>query len=165
MLDLGVSMLAQRLTFWTPLARDEAVRRLQANVDSNWRFFGDKRVVGFVGEGSFALRVRISYRNSFQTNLRGRMINEAGGTRIRCSAGVHPAVMAFMAVWFSFVALFTTVSVGAAIDGQGTLFNLIPFGMLFFGIALVAAGRRFAHDELPALIAFLEETIEATPVK
>jgi uncharacterized membrane protein (DUF485 family) len=150
----------------TPLSEREIVERLRANVDTGW-FLGDKPAQGFVSEHSFSLRRRISYRNSFQTNLRGRFIEEGIGTRIKCYAGMHPAAIAFMTIWFAFTlfgAAMSLVAMNIALNNGKSITGII-FGLALplFGVVLVATGRYFARSELATLKEFLEKTIDARP--
>lgn len=54
-------------------------------------------------------------------------------------------VIVFMCVWFGGVAIGTLAVIDSYISGQTVLdwFALIPFGMLVFGVALVAGGFWF----------------------
>jgi hypothetical protein len=145
----------------TPLSRQEIVERLRANVDTGW-FRDDKLVRGSVGEHSFSLRRRIGYRNSFQTNLRGRYVSEGSSTRIRCYVGMHPFVIAFMIFWFAVVSVGTLAVLQELAEGHaspGALF--IGLALPLFGIILVVVGRYFARKESETLTEFLEDTLDA----
>lgn len=80
----------------SPLSREECVRRLSSKTGTAW---DGTAVIGSVGETAFRLRKRISYRNSFQASLSGKLIDDRQGTRLHCSGGPHPFVTAFLAVW------------------------------------------------------------------
>jgi hypothetical protein len=147
------------------LDRAEVLRRLTAGVDSEWTFGGGKGVVGRVDEFGFRMRLRIGYRNSFQTFMFGTMKAEGRGTRIEARTGMHPFAAVFMTVWLSVVALAATIGVAGAIGAEAgdpaqALLLFVPLGMLGFGIALVGMGRWFARDERARLIAFLERTVD-----
>jgi hypothetical protein len=145
----------------SPLKRDEIVKRLTAAIDRGWAFFGSKPVVGQVDANAFRLRWRIGYRNSFQTVMFGRFVDEARGTRLACRSGMHPAVTAFMALWFAFVTPLAFVSVSALVNGASDPALFISVLMLAFGVVLVAFGRWLARDERARLIAFLEQVAQA----
>ena len=142
----------------SPLARDEIAQRLREAIDGNLSLFGSKSVIGRADRNSFNLRVRIDYRNSFQTILRGQLADDANGTRIRCRAGMAYFTVAFMTVWFSFIGIGVAAMWPPRSLDPGTI---ISMALPIFGVALVAFGRWFARQELPTLTAFLEETIEA----
>jgi hypothetical protein len=147
------------------LAPTEVLRRLEAGVDSDWAFGGGKDVVGRVAADSLRLRMRISYRNSFQTFLFGAVRADGRGTRIVARTGAHPAAAVFATLWIAVVGIGAAIAVtgviwGAPGDPALWLIVLVPVGMFAFGIALVMAGRWFARDERARLIAFLERTAE-----
>jgi hypothetical protein len=150
----------------TRLSPDECVRRLRENVDSWWMLFGKKSVIGRISETRFTGRVRISYRNSFQTCVRADIHAEAGGTFIVCRFGMSRFVIAFMAVWFG--------GVGAGFCG--VLLVLLHQGghgadawsglgvmtvMLGFGAGLVLFCRWLARDEQAILTRFLCDLLQA----
>lgn len=154
-----------RFVLASPLPRDEIVRRLREAVDSSLMIFGKKPVVGGVSSRSFWLSVRITYRNSFQTVLFGRMSDDrGGGTRIECRAGMSVFTMVFMTIWFSFVGLAVVATPFAHARPEVIWPQLVPLLMLAFGVGLVAVGRWFARNEVDELVAFLEETIDASPI-
>ena len=154
------------------LSRDEIRRKLRDSIDSEWIVFGGLSAFrGCVGDDTFRLRKRIWYNNSFQTHLRGHLLLDSRGTLIRCRAGMHPAVIAFLAVWFDGIALFATISlvsllghfaVGWPIRVTDT-FGLLAgsIAMIALGIGLVRFGRWLARDEKRQLIEFLERCVSA----
>ena len=156
--------LPSRFELTSPLSRVEVVRVLRANVDSSWKFFGEKVVVGSIGASSFSLRIRLTYRNSFQTVLSGRVMEDQGATRIRCHSGMHGFVIALLTMWFGGVlmALFALAPFVLHLDSLDLAAPLIPVGMGLLGIGLVWFGRYLARDELGTLVAFLEETLDAS---
>lgn len=134
--------------------------------------FSDRSVVGLYDRRGFQLRMNISYRNSFQTVLYGSMRASGMTTRITCTARVGTFVAAFMAIWFAAVLLMgggVAVSVVAKIVAGAPLVQNLPgiaiFAlMLLFGVGLVYSGRLWARDDEQKLIAFLEDTIDVTPL-
>jgi hypothetical protein len=147
-----------RFDLRSPLSRDEIAQRLRGAIDSNRVLFGSKSVIGWADRNSFNLRVRIDYRNSFRTILRGQLADGIDGTRIRCHAGMPYFAVAFMTVWFLFIGVGVAAIWPPRSLEPGTI---ISIALPIFGVALVAVGRWFARQELPTLIAFLEDTIEA----
>jgi hypothetical protein len=89
-------------------------------------------------------------------------VNEGTSTRIRCYAGMHPFVIAFMAFWFAVVSVGTAGVLQELAEGNPSPSSLfVGLGLPAFGIVLVAVGRYFARNEAETLIAFLEETLDA----
>lgn len=148
------------------LDRAEVLRRLQAGVDSEWTFGGAKGVVGRVDDDGFRLRMRIGYRNSFQTFMFGAVQADGRGTRIVARTGVHPFAAVFMTLWITVIGLAAAIGVAGVFQAQAddatqNLIFLVPIGMFAFGIALVGIGRWIARNERARLVAFLESAAEA----
>lgn len=156
-----------RFDLITPLSRDEVVRRLRSRIDAVWKVFGEKSIVGRVRTSSFRLNVRLTYRNSFQSFLYGRLIDENAGTRLKCVVRIHPFSLGFMILWFSLVGLSSITSISMiARDGLHASVGLglfVPFGMIAFGIGLIWFCRWLAQGEVDQLREFLEETLDAAP--
>ena len=136
----------------SPFSRSECLQRLQER--SGDRSCPYTSVIGSIGENSFWLEQKISYRNSFQTRLRAEFVEEAGGTRIHCRIGMQPLVTGFMMVWFAGVT-FAPIATG---------FTPHVLGMLLAGAGLVAFGRFAARDERGYLIEFLCNSLHAREV-
>jgi hypothetical protein len=153
------------------LACDECVRRLRANTGSWWfpAVFSNKPVAGHVKETSFRIRKRIAYRNSFQPHLSGELCDDSGRTRVRCRLGMHPAVVAFMVIWFGAVMIVGgTVAmraIGFVLRGgapaDAWLGIAAPTIMLAGGAALVGHGHFLGRNEPRFLLNFLRDTIAA----
>jgi hypothetical protein len=164
-------MASESLDLISPLPRDECVRRLQVATDRWWALFGSRPLVGHVGESFLRVRKRIGYGNSFQCRLSATLEDEGSRTRLRCRLGMHPSVTLFMAFWFCGVVLIgaeVLVSTAAALlrgdaSAQAWMGIIGPFGMLAFGVALVAFGRFLARNEREFLLNFLRATIDARP--
>ncbi len=150
------------LDLMSPLPREECVRRLRSKVGTAW---DGATVIGSVGENSFRLRKRIFYRNSFQASLSGKLIDDNGETRLHCRVGLHPFVIAFLAVWIGFVligcmAMIVPLATGA-IPANRWPQAAIPFLMLAGGVALLKVGQYLSRDEAEFLVDFLRKTLEA----
>ncbi len=146
----------------SPLARADVVRRLRDAIDGDWVVFGGKPVIGRVDERSFRLRLRLKYRNSFQTFLFGKIMEDGRSTRLRCRVGMHPIAAAVMALWLiAVVGLLVAALSSMDSDPAAGLFLAVPGAMVAFGVALVWLGRWLARDERRRLIAFLEQTLGA----
>lgn len=165
-----LGFIGSRHELSSPLSVEEIYRRLKKEV--GWPIFSDRSIVGLYDRRGFQLRVNIWYRNSFQTILYGTMRAEGSATRITCTARMGTFVLAFLAVWLAGVFLIGgAVALTAAarmLDGDMQAQNMggvaIFVLMLAFGVGLIYACRYMARDEEPKLIAFLEDTIDATPI-
>jgi hypothetical protein len=150
------------LALMSPLPREECAQRLRMNTGTAW---DGATVIGFVGENSFRLRKRISYRNSFQASLSGKLIDDPQGTRPRCRVGLHPFVTAFLAVWIGGVLIGCIAVVmslaSGAIPANRWPQAAIPFLMLAGGVAFLKVGQFLSGDEADFLIDFLRKTLEA----
>lgn len=134
--------------------------------------FSDRTVVGLYDRRGFQLRVNIWYMNSFQTILYGRVRVDNDATHVSCTARMRTFVIVFMAIWFGLTlllgggaALYAVASMRAgdmSTENFVAVFTLVL--MLAFAVGLVHVGRSWSSDDERALLAFLEETIDATPV-
>jgi hypothetical protein len=148
----------------TRLSPDECVRRLRENVDGWWMMFGKKPVIGRLSGTRFTGRVRIPYRNSFQTCVSADIHAEAGGAFIVCRFGMNRFVIAFMAVWFAVAAagfcgvlLVLLHQEGRGGDAWSGL--AVMMAMLGFGAGLVLFCRWLAREAI--LTRFLCEVLQA----
>jgi len=170
-----------RFKLLTALAPEQCLSRLSAAGDIQhsllrWptSFFGSKPVVGLATTSALRLRKRANIDNSFQTHLVASMRAEAGGTAIVGTLGMHPAVEAFMVLWFGgvlllggsmFVMSLRTLLAGTADSTQNVWMGiLVPPLMLAFGYGLVRFGRHLARDEERFLRQFLISTLDAHEV-
>lgn len=154
------------------MAREACVKRLQVEIDGPWARFGSRPVMGRVSDSSLRIWKRIRYRNSFQTCLSAKLVEQDGRTRIGCRFSLHPFAVVFMAVWFGAVVLIggmvivvSTVAFLAdpsAVPPFVWLGLAIPIVMIAFGIGLIRFGRYLARDERQFLLEFLRQTIGAT---
>lgn len=158
----------------TALTPDQCRERLAAEIDSDGILtlggaFGSKRVIGSVDDAGFRLHVRIGYRNSFQTFLTGKFVEDAYGTSVQMRSGMHPFVTAFMCVWMTGAIL---GGVGATIasmceiltKGSFVALPLAGLPVLFplFGVGLVSFGRWLARDEENELAQFVIDKLKAS---
>ena len=129
--------------------RTECVRRLRERV--GWR----NSVAGHVGDVKFRLHKVIGYRNSFQTYMVGNMVDDQGGTLIRCRFGPHPFVIGFMIFWF---AGFSLLGLSTLVNGSSDV-RFVFFLLVMAGGFLL--GRAVARNEKDFLTEFLREVVEA----
>jgi len=161
-------MLRKSFDLVSPITRDECARRLREKTESRFlAIFSNKPVAGHVGYTSFRIRKRIAYRNSFQPHLSGELLNESGRTRVRCRVGMHPAVIAFMAIWFGGVLIgggsVMIGAIGSLVRGHATAHAWTTVAAVAFmlsgGVAMGALGRFAGRNEPRFLIDFLRDTI------
>jgi hypothetical protein len=154
----------------SPFPPDECAARLLAAIDQegflSWR--GSRPVIGRVSGRSVRLRKRIRYRSSFQTFLTGTLEPQGEGSVFRGTAGMHPFVPIFMAIWFAGVGIaWVGTALVAAIQGllgaggQPAGVVILTSVMMAFGVALVCAGRLLARGEEPFLVAFVADVLAA----
>ncbi len=133
----------------SPLSPAECVVQLRDQISS-------RRVVrGNVQDRSFSIEKRIGYRNSFQTQLRAELVEELGGTRIKCRTGMDPVVFGLFMVWLS----------GFSIGAITTSLNPAVLQALGGGIVLLAAGRLFSVGEAAYLLDFVCQSLNGRKVE
>jgi hypothetical protein len=155
----------------SPLPPDECVARLRVAIDQGVMFsvFGSKPVIGWVFGRRVFLRKRIGYSNSFQTVLFGRIEPHGEGAVFRGTAGLHPFVVVFMAVWFGAL-VYGGVLICVAGD-QDRLFANLALGLAawafmgVFGALTVRFCRYLARAEWQFLVSFLAGLLEAPGAK
>jgi hypothetical protein len=167
---LTLGFIGRRHELSSPHSTEEIYRRLADKV--GWPVFSDRSIVGLYDRRGFQLRVNIGYRNSFQTILYGTVRAQGSATRVTCTARMATFVLVFVSVWLAGLFLIGGAAALTAIDrmrddgasvqnmGGAAVFVL----MLAFMLGLVYLGRSWAGDEETKLLAFLGETIDATPV-
>jgi len=158
----------------SPLSLEECVRRLRDAIDGPWRLRGKRAVTGSVDEARFRGWKRVSYRNSFQTEVIATFVADRDQTRIHCRFGLSPFVVAFIAIWACgvlwiggqiFVASIAAMLRGATDLNQQFMGIVVPPALLAFLWGLVWLGRRLARDEREFLTQFLCATLQACRVE
>jgi len=135
----------------SPFPRSECVRRLRERVGPG------SSVAGHVGQSKFRLHKVIGYRNSFQTHVKASMVDDRGGTRIRCRFGLHPFVAGFMIFWLAGVSL---IGLTMLLSGKGNA-GIVLFPL--FGAGILLLGRAIASNEEEFLTNYLQNLLEARP--
>jgi hypothetical protein len=152
----------------SPLSPDECVARLREAVDPGGLFFGfgSKPVIGRVSRRSVSLRKRIGYSNSFQTFVIGTFEPHGEGAAFRGTAGTHPLVIAFAAVWV--VGLLFGFGMMVVAETQGRAVGDLPLGlaglalMLALGALGVRLARYLARREEAFLVTFVAVAVNAS---
>lgn len=127
----------ERFTLATNLSVDEVKRKLKTHIDS-----AEKQLEPYKGHISidgFDMERKITYRNSFLPQIKGRFANGMGRTEIRITMKLALSVLIFMCIWMGGVGMFCIVitiglitnSPELAKDGM-LLFKVMPF-MMFAG--------------------------------
>ena len=155
------------------LSIDRCRELLELGMDPPMTMFGSKPVIGDVKGSKLRARKRIAYRNSFQTYLSARLIGQGQSTVIQYQFSMHPAVIAFMTVWFaavilggggalvsSLLALVSHSSYRQPVAWPGIL---VPVAMLVFGCGMIAFSRYIARGERQFLITFICSTLAIAP--
>jgi hypothetical protein len=140
----------ENYTLATRLTVDEVHKRITDNVaiKKAFRFLvfskrPDKPYEGQITRNSFSISRIINYRNSFLPIIKGDVETFAGQTHIKIKMRPPLPVLIFISVWLSItglVALVMTLILIAKLTRQLppdlSPLNIIPFVMLFFGVAL-----------------------------
>jgi len=155
----------QPFVIHSPLARAECVRRLQESVRSEWALFSSKPVGGKVTETSISISKMVFYRNSFQTILSGRILDDGAGTRIEARLGFPRRSMILFVVFILAIGVVLPVTAVSLSEGG---FSHVPLGILevplfffAFGVFVFVFGRFLARNEGEFLLDFLRSTIDA----
>jgi hypothetical protein len=169
---------SQSIDLLSPLPPSDCVSRIAASINvprSSLPYaerFNSKQIVGLVTTSSLRLRVRIEYRNSFQSVLVAKLKPVADGTEIVGNIGMHLFVRVFLCVWFAgvfliggtiFFATARDMIIGSRAPGSNWIGLIVPLIMLFFGFILVGFGRCIANTESDVLSGFLMKTLSASP--
>jgi len=169
---------SRRIDLVSPLTLAECVSRVSAALSAprssgpHAERFHSTQVVGRVTPSSLRLRVRIGYKNSFQSVLIAKLSQESRGTAISGDIRMYWFVRVFLLLWFSgviliggtiFVVTARDLLVGAAATGPRWSGLLLPWIMLSGGLGVVWFGRHLARTEGDLLTAFLRKTLDAVP--
>jgi hypothetical protein len=152
----------------TSLSPDECRRRLKAVVGSSLNLGGTESVTGLVGNTA-RLCKRIAYRNSFQTVLVARFLNDNGATRIECRYRVNLFVIGFMTIWFGGLVVPLLTSLPDLVNQLQTTGNidghwhdmLFTLGMVGAGAGVIRFCRYLARGEAAFLTDFVSKTLDA----
>jgi hypothetical protein len=137
----------ENIEYRTGLSGKEILERLRENIEAqkSFGFLGNntlysKSYIGFVGSNCFQMKRAINYRNSFLPEIRGTIFEQDGSTRIKVTMKPVGFILAFMIVWFGGVSVACLAVVYAAFSGAFHPAQIVPFGMLLFGLVLVSVG-------------------------
>ena len=161
-----------RMKLQTRLSIDDCKARLADSVDPvklGWTisgYAGSREILGKIRGNSFRLQKRRNSRNSFAPYLYGQFKAADGGTRVEDEFRLHPFAQIFMALWFSFLAVFAISMLVLPSQGQAGSVRwpllAVAAGMAAFGIGLVKFSRWLARNEEGAILALLKSSLEAS---
>ena len=130
----------------TSLTVDEAVQLVSEAIALPRSFFqgwgkAAREFEGTVSTSGFTISRAIRYRNSFLPILFGKFVPSAQGVRVEVRMTLHPLVIAFAVLWFTFVGGFLLLAIGSTLTtlkvDEGIL---LPIGMLLFFYLMVFLG-------------------------
>jgi hypothetical protein len=161
-----------KVELFSPLSREECVKRLKEAADRGGPISGGRSVRGYPSATRLRAVVRIWYANPLQTILRAKSEEVPSGTRIHCSFGLGLFTKISLSIWFVGVAvmgLAGTVTFAlspandASLSGYGSvIFLLFTALILAFGVGFVSFGRWLARNEQPGLKEFICNTLNAS---
>lgn len=109
---------------------------------------------GQVNDNDFKIMKNISYRNSFQPIIEGKIEQTSMGTQVTISMRLHLFVMLFMVIYLVLAGIFGISSLINATVFSWSIFS--HFGLLIAGGALASGGFWFeAYRQKRRLIALL----------
>ncbi|MCA1748705.1 MAG: hypothetical protein ABR601_01475 [Parasphingopyxis sp.] len=160
-------MADTRVTLRSPYDPQSCVKRIEAHAELS--IGKPAGVVGRIQDGRLLLRMRRPAMNSFAPVLSAKMKPDRGGTIIDGRIGMPRSATGFMVFWFGFLAVFMLFAWGLfSIGADGGFwfalpFYAVPIFMAVMGAWMIVAGRRMGRGDRAALLAFLEEAIDARP--
>jgi hypothetical protein len=138
--------------------------------DPRRRFRSNNPLIGQINDAALRLRRRLAYRNSFQTFMFATMQREGDGARLHCRFGMHPAAVAFLVVWFSFVIIGLGIGIAVALDLFGIDHGIeqplwpvaiVPVLMAAFALLWLKMSRRLAEEDEVFMIELLRFSLDA----
>lgn len=151
----------------SPLDQQTCVARLRAGIDSPWKVFGSKAIIGEVGPRYASLRRRVRWRSLFRVCLDVSLLNE-GGTVLICRRGLHPLAALLAGGWFGLLIAIVGLASVFAVAG-GMLERYWPFLIVaptvLTGVMLAfLLGRGDPGQDHAFLIERLALMTDATPI-
>jgi hypothetical protein len=154
---------------------EECLRRIRETTDApKLQFFfpfgygGSKPVFAKLRGSRIKLWKRKERRNDFAPCFFGVFSSEGSGSRLIGRFHMDRAVRLTIAFWLTFSVGITFVTLPQLFDhltnpkqGQLSVFDFMPLGLLIFGVLLFKYGRRTGKPEEALLLDFLRTTLEA----
>jgi hypothetical protein len=152
----------------SPLDRQTCVARLKAGIDSPWRVFGDKPIIGEVGPRYASLRRRLRWQRLFRISLDVSVLGDGADTTLICRRGPHPLAALLAGGWFGL--LIAVVGLLSVFAVAGGLFEdvwpfliMAPLILVAFLLAFLL-GRGDPGGDHAFLIERLALMTDATPI-
>jgi hypothetical protein len=155
-----------RLT--SPLNRAQCIDRLREGIDSPWRIFGSRPIIGQVCYSHASIRRRVRYHHVFRLCLEVILVEGATATGLVCRPGLHPLIAVFTHGWFGMlvagaglIALFAAA--GGLLQVSWPLIAAPLAALVVIALAFMA-GRRRAAEEQTFLVAYVSSQTKAVPI-
>ena len=157
------------------LGVEECLRRIREATDAPKLQFlfpfgrgGSKPVFANLRGNRIKLWKRKESRNDFAPCFFGVLSSEGLGSRLVGHFGMDRSVRLLIAYWLTFSVGITVVTLPVLLDhlthlkqGELSVFDFIPLGLVIAGIWLFKYGRRIGKPEEAFLLDFLQTTLQA----
>jgi hypothetical protein len=154
---------------------EECLRRIREATDApKFQFFfssehGSLRPAFAQVQGNrIKLWKRRKSRNDFAPCFLGVLSSEGSGARLIGRFGMDRSVLLVMSFWLIFAIAVTLATLPALVQhlthsrqGELSVYDFIPLGLVIFGILTLSYGRRIGTQEEGFLLEFLETTLQA----
>ncbi|MBS0658372.1 MAG: hypothetical protein JSR82_09040 [Verrucomicrobia bacterium] len=154
------------LTLRSSLPLEECQARLQTHADVErlgftWTgYAGSKPILVKLKGNDFRLQKRRFYHNSFAPLFYGRLQVAPTGTLIQGVFRLHPFVKVIMGLWLSGLALLLWLFYPGLVQSPA---SWAFFGLPVVGAAIVYSGTWLARNDKPAILSFLQTSLELQP--
>jgi hypothetical protein len=156
-------------------AVEECLQRLREATDApKTQFFfhfepvSSKPVLAKFRGNRFKLWKRKESRNDFAPCFFGVVSSEGSGSQLVGRFGMDRSIHLFIAFWLVFTVGITVATLPVMVDhfrhlkqGELSVFDFMPLGLLAAGILMFKYGRRIGKQEGPFLSDFLQKTLQA----
>jgi hypothetical protein len=157
---------------------EECLQRLREATDApKSQFFphlgpvGSKPVLAEFRGNRFKLWKRKESRNDFAPCFFGILSSEGSGSQLVGRFGMDRSIRLFIAFWLVFTVGISLATLPVMVDhlrhpkqGELSVFDFMPLGLLGAGILVFKYGRRIGNQEGPFLSDFLQKTLQARQV-
>ena len=134
-------------------------------------FRGGRSLLGDIGDDTFRLRKRRTFRNDFARVLYARFVPEQGGTQIEAYFDIPRVARYFMRIWFTGAMLVgAPIFIMSALDmftgshnmnGNPLVGLLIPPALVLWGILMPMICRLLGRSEERFILHYVQETLMA----
>ncbi|MEZ5710521.1 MAG: hypothetical protein R3E02_14160 [Blastomonas sp.] len=159
--------MKKSVDLFSPLSPEAMARKLKSIMDDDMPG-RDARVIGNGTQYDMTLRyARRGQFNSFAPQLKAKMKEERGGTRITGKLGRPAGSYVFMIFWFGFLSLFLFVGAGVGLSGGpeawmfSAIFMGVPLFMMVIGALIFGLGLKGGKEDPEHILAFLEKELQA----